>query len=44
MGEWSYEVRVNGKVISGFKHIHSEGLAKCLRLAADSVEKFLGMK
>lgn len=33
-----YQVRINNKVIAEFQHTRSEGLAKCLRLAADAVE------
>lgn len=33
-----YQIRINQKVIAEFDHTRSEGLAKCLRLAADAVE------
>jgi hypothetical protein len=33
-----YQVRINQKVIAEFEHTRSDGLAKCLRLAADAVE------
>lgn len=35
-----YEVRINyGPVLGRFKHWRHEGLAKCLRLAADAVDE-----
>lgn len=33
-----YEVRINEKVITKFSHERIQGLAKCLRDAADAVE------
>lgn len=36
-GEHRYEVRINRAPVCRFTHRRSEGLAKCLRLAADSV-------
>jgi hypothetical protein len=34
-----YQVRINQKVIAEFEHTRSDGLATCLRMAADAVEK-----
>lgn len=34
----TYEVRINQEVITEFTHYRREGLAKCLRLAANAVE------
>lgn len=33
-----YQVRINQKIIAEFDHKRSDGLAECLRLAADAVE------
>lgn len=33
-----YEVRINHKVIATFDHVRADGLAECLRIAADAVE------
>lgn len=38
-GVHSYEVRINHRLITEFRHRRSDGLAKCLRSAADAVEK-----
>ena len=39
-GENKYEVRINSQVICEFKHDRKvDGLAQCLRDAADAVEK-----
>ena len=38
-GGWrTYEVRINSKLISTFTHKRSDGLATCLRRAANSVK------
>ncbi len=37
-GPNKYELRVNHDVIATFQHRREEGLAKCLRLAAEAVE------
>ena len=37
-GEHSYELRINREVIAGFTHMREEGLAACLRRAADAAE------
>lgn len=37
-GERTYEVRINGRVICTFRHYRREGLAECLRRAAEAVE------
>jgi len=37
-GENDYILRINDRVIASFKHIRSEGLAACLRRAADAAE------
>lgn len=34
----SYRVRVNTDLICRFKHVRAEGLAACLRRAADAVD------
>jgi len=34
-----YQVRINRNVITHFRHRRSEGLATCLRKAADAVEE-----
>ena len=34
-----YRVRVNGDVIAHFRHRRSDGLAECLRVAADYVDR-----
>ena len=33
-----YQVRINQKVIAEFEHLRTDGLATCLRKAADAVE------
>lgn len=33
-----YQVRINQKVIAEFEHTRSDGLAECLRKAAEAVE------
>ena len=33
-----YQVRINQKVIAEFEHLRTDGLAVCLRKAADAVE------
>lgn len=38
MGERSYTVGINNEVIATFKHTRRDGLATCLRKAADAVE------
>lgn len=37
LGEHRYEVRINRAPVCRFKHRRSDGLAKCLRVAADAV-------
>lgn len=37
LGEHRYEVRINREPVCRFTHRRSDGLAKCLRLAADAV-------
>lgn len=37
-GERTYEVKINSKVICTFQHYRREGLAECLRRAAEAVE------
>ena len=34
-----YEVRINRRVITRFYHVYTDGLAVCLRKAAEAVEK-----
>ena len=38
-GEQEYEVRINEKIITRYKHKRENGLAKCLMEAAKAVEK-----
>ena len=38
-GWHEYEVRINQEIITRFRHLREEDLAKCLRLAADAVDK-----
>ena len=38
-GERNYDVCINDKLIAQFKHKRSDGLATCLRKAADAVEQ-----
>lgn len=38
-GERNYEVRISGKLLAEFKHRRDDGLATCLRKAADAVEE-----
>lgn len=38
-GEHDYQLRINNRVLALFKHKREDGLAKCLRLAADALEK-----
>jgi hypothetical protein len=38
-GPHDYEVRINRQVITRFQHRREDGLAKCLRLAADAVDE-----
>lgn len=38
LGERTYEVRINREVVTTFKHVRGEGLAVCLRKAADAVD------
>ena len=39
-GGWrDYEVKINHRVFSRFKHKRSDGLAECLRKAARSVDE-----
>ena len=35
----TYEIRINRIQITTFQHTRSDGLAECLRLAAEAVEK-----
>ena len=35
----SYEVKINNQTITFFTHARGDGLAECLRKAADAVEK-----
>lgn len=37
-GPHHYEVRINANVVARFVHRRSDGLAVCLRLAANAVE------
>ena len=37
-GVQEYEVRINSKVICKFTHVRENGLAECLRKAADAVD------
>lgn len=37
-GVHEYEVRINREVITRFEHVREDGLAVCLRKAADAVE------
>ena len=37
-GENSYEVRIGGRLIAGFSHVRRDGLADCLRRAAEAVD------
>lgn len=39
LGEHLYEVLINAKVKTTFRHRRSKGLAACLRAAADAVEE-----
>lgn len=34
-----YELRINSRVIAKFDHVRSEGLAVCLRKAAEAAER-----
>ena len=34
-----YQVRINTKVIAEFDHMRPDGLAECLRKAADAIEQ-----
>lgn len=38
MGERNYVVRINDKIITYFKHTRKDGLATCLRKAAEAVD------
>jgi len=38
-GRQKYELRINYELICKFSHIREEGLATCLRKAADAVER-----
>jgi len=38
MGERTYRIEIGKKVICGFTHRRSDGLAACLRSAADAVD------
>jgi len=42
-GERNYEVRINDAVICTFKHRRADGLAACLRSAAEAVEEKTSM-
>ena len=37
-GENDYVLRINSREIARFKHIRKDGLAECLRRAADAAE------
>ncbi|MCK9578786.1 hypothetical protein M0R01_04885 [bacterium] len=37
-GENDYEVWINTRLLTSFKHFRKEGLAMCLRKAADAVD------
>ena len=37
-GEHTYLVKINARVITGFSHHRSKGLAECLRRAAEAVD------
>jgi hypothetical protein len=36
--EPGYEIRINEELVALFRHIPSDGLAECLRRAADAVD------
>lgn len=38
-GEHSYVLKINATEIARFTHVRENGLAECLRKAADAVEK-----
>ena len=38
-GVYEYEVKINDKFITSFKHKREEGLSICLSKAAEAVEK-----
>ena len=38
-GECNYMLRVNRQVVAEFSHVRKQGLAECLRKAAEAVEK-----
>lgn len=38
-GECEYRIQINNELITTFKHSRPDGLAECLRKAADAVEK-----
>lgn len=38
-GECEYRLRINSQVIAYFSHSRPDGLAECLRKAADAAEK-----
>jgi hypothetical protein len=40
-GVHEYKVQINYKVICKFKHLREEGLAVCLRKAADAVDEVM---
>lgn len=40
-GEQDYELRINRKVISKFKHARKDGLVECLKKAAGSVDQYI---
>lgn len=35
-----YHVKINAKIVTEFTHLRSDGLAMCLRRAADAVDKY----
>jgi hypothetical protein len=39
LGERTYEVRINSKVITTFRHKRGDGLGQCLLAASKAVEK-----
>ena len=39
MGERQYELRINNRVLAYFKHTRKNGLAACLREAANAAEQ-----
>lgn len=38
-GKQTYRLQINQELICKFKHVREEGLAECLRRAAEAVDK-----